>query len=88
MTDYEIQSDTWYHFAGIFNGLDDMKAYVNGVEVSGSYTGTATSYFHSENSGTLGKSGNPSDLFQGSIDDFRIYKRALSPSEIQILYNQ
>ncbi len=30
--------------------------------------------------------GNSSGYFNGSIDDVRVYDRALSPSEIQYLY--
>ena len=34
----------------------------------------------------IGRRGTASFYFTGSIDDVRVYNRALSPSEIQYLY--
>jgi PKD repeat protein len=86
VTDYTLQTGQWYHIVGVFENISSMKAYVNGVVTGGTYAGTATTYAIPNNVGTLGKTGNPSDLFKGSIDDFRVYNKVLSSAEIAALF--
>ena len=64
-------------------GTYTLKVYINGV-FGGSNTSTKTS---------LGSTSNPlnigvwSGYFNGKIDDFRIYDKTLTPTEVKRLYN-
>jgi hypothetical protein len=89
---YTVDSSTsvadgkWHYIAATYDGTT-MRIYVDGVQ-----TGSGTSF-----SGNLPtQAGNvrigadydttPANFFNGSIDDVRIYNRALSATEIQNLY--
>ena len=74
--------NTWTHVAVTLSG-NSTTMYVNGVAVA---TNTAMT-LHPTNLGIttqnyLGKSQYPDPAFNGSIDDFRIYSRALSAQEV------
>ena len=78
----------WQHLAVVINGVT-ASLYLNGEEV-----GTASDFqfvpmlISNMTSNLLGKSHYTADsYFQGSMDDFRIYNRALSASEITMLSN-
>ncbi|RLG34403.1 hypothetical protein DRN97_02520, partial [Methanosarcinales archaeon] len=83
-SDQSINNGEWHHVAGVFNG-STKALYIDGnLEKSKPYSGSLVS-----NSDPLffGKSTtewpNP---FSGSIDEGYIYKRGLTPEEIQELY--
>jgi hypothetical protein len=72
--------NTWSHLAATYDGAM-LRLYVNGIQVgaqsmTGSIVGT---------SGALSIGGNSvwGEHFAGSIDEVRIYNRALSAGEIQ-----
>lgn len=76
-------ASTWQHVACTFDGKT-VAIYVNGeLKRTNSYTGSI-----STNSGGLriGVNGSSNQDFSGSIDEARLYNRALSPSEITHLY--
>jgi len=60
-----------------------MDLYVNGVDDGGSYSGTGGSLSYSTGSSFIGGRGGSTMLFDGAIDDVRVYNRALSGEEIQ-----
>jgi len=73
--------NTWTHFVFKFDGTY-ANIYKNGTYVSQvAWTGTVFSYTGKENIGYGGSS-----YFAGSIDDVRIYNRALTAGEISGLY--
>ncbi len=72
----------WYDIVGIMNGSNIM-IYVNGVLTTG---GALTSLPTNNNSLQIGTNFN-AEYFNGTIDEVRIYNRALSPTEILGLYN-
>jgi glucose/arabinose dehydrogenase len=77
----------WTHLAGTYDGAA-VKLYVNGVQqFSTPLTGTiATSTNPIIIAGNInGPSAAPTELFNGRVDEPRIYDRALSASEIVIL---
>ena len=77
---------TWYFVAVTFDpavSSGKMILYKNGAAVS-SATSVATNTDTSVQIGAYGAA----NLFNGSIDDARIYNRALSPAEITALYSQ
>ena len=81
--DYESTTDlslnTWTHVAAVFNG-STVKFYVNGSLTntqSASVTmDTATTGF------VIGSSNNNERYFDGSLDELRVYDRAISDDEV------
>ena len=76
---------TWYFIAVSFDstvGSGTMKLYKNGTLVS-----TATSVPSNTETGLQIGSFGTGNLFSGSIDDARLYDRALTNTEISQLYN-
>jgi hypothetical protein len=66
-----------------------VTAYINGVAVA---TGNASGSLYYGGSqlwfiGTSWSGSSYQNPFSGSIDDVRIYNRALSPAEVMALYN-
>jgi len=87
-----LNLNQWYHVVGVFKSASEMEIYLNGVNDGGVYTGYAESLVYSNNPGSIGRKdcGNSTQApyyFLGSIDDVAIYNKALSQSEITLLYN-
>jgi RHS repeat-associated protein len=82
-----IQPNTWYHVAGVYDAAArTMTVYVNGVLDNGVLVGTvATSQVPSSMDVNIGRRPDTPALFNfiGTIDEVRIYNRALSQAEIQ-----
>jgi hypothetical protein len=89
-----VQNNRWYHFAATFDGANgSMKLYIDGalavqtnttLQLIGGYDpGWNPGIGIGSQSGTL--TVRPS--FDGLIDDVALYSRALSPAEIQSIYN-
>jgi hypothetical protein len=82
-TAYDAPVGVWRHFAWVFTGTD-MLGYVNGAlvyRIQNPVGPTNNAALFIGTSGTCGSS------LVGLIDEARIYNRALSPSEIQSVYN-
>ena len=80
--------DTWFHIVGSA-GSNGMKLYVNG-EADYEVVEDTTSFSVAASINTIGcrfYSTYYEKFLNGIIDELRIYKRALSPTEIEILYN-
>jgi glucose/arabinose dehydrogenase len=80
-----LQANTWYHVAGVYDAAaGTMTVYVNGQVDAGSQVGTVTSTQRDSTENVLiGRRANGGYLFNGRVDDVRIYDRALSAAEIQ-----
>lgn len=76
----------WHHVAMVIDGNGTPTAYVDGVS-AGSYPGTATIAPSSNITVIGGITGTTADTFTGSIDDVRIYNRALPLADILALYS-
>jgi hypothetical protein len=78
-----LSLNTWVHLAGTYDG-DTIRIYTNGVEAGnaafpGGYTPTVTPMW-------IGAADWAGACYMpGRIADFRVYNRAVSPSEIQFL---
>lgn len=82
-----INNNNWNHIVVTGNGTN-IVFYVNGVSYAGSGTMGAPGSGDSTRSLNIGQINNfGSSLFNGTIDDVRIYNRVLSPDEIKRLYN-
>jgi hypothetical protein len=73
----------WTHIVGI-KTENHIEAWVNGNYV-GQWNGTIGSLSNPSKNLEIGRSFNPS-YFNGSIDEVRVYNRALSSDEIKALY--
>lgn len=77
-----LSTGTWHHLAGVWDG-SVMRLYVNGVEAgSVSASGTLPAFTTPLRIGT---NGGLSEKFKGSMDNVKIYSRALTAAEIQSL---
>jgi hypothetical protein len=88
-----LQPNQWYFVAGTLEKVSPrtraMTLYVNGEPVSHLKTAEVVNYATDKMWFTIGgvdRGGWQS--FDGSIDDLRVYNRALSPAEIKALYQQ
>lgn len=78
------QVGEWYFLVGTYDGTN-VKLYVNSQLIKTlNATGILSSYNTYMN---MGNNTTADDFLQGSIDDIRIYKRALTQVEIDTLYN-
>ncbi len=80
-----MQPGTWYHVAGVYDAAaGSMTIYLNGQLDNGGQVGTVTSAQQDAPEGVLiGRRAGGGYLFNGRIDDVRIYNRALTAAEIQ-----
>jgi len=80
-----IKDDNWHHVVGTIS-LTTYYLYVDGV-LDG--TGSINAIQISNSTVKIGRySPSPIYYFKGTIDDVRIYNRALSAGEIQYLYTK
>jgi hypothetical protein len=78
VSDQDLPNRTWHHIAYVFDGMHHL--YVDGVKKGSSpqmppQTGKITSV-------RMGTFLPGLEMFKGSVDDLRIYKRMLSPVEV------
>lgn len=84
-----IDTNLWTHIVGVMETGNTGRIYVNGVlentgAIDAPITGTSHHYI-----GAINASGSGLiKFFNGSIDDVRIYNRALSDADVTELYNQ
>ncbi|MGR3855111.1 endo-beta-N-acetylglucosaminidase H [Chryseobacterium indologenes] len=73
-----LNANTWYHVAATYDG-SNMKIYINGVlDATKAQTGSV----NSTGAFNVGYLYNTSRNFNGKIDEVRVWKRALSQTEI------
>ncbi len=82
----------WSHLVMTWDGTNvaaNVGVYLNGVALSHSFNtnGVGSKVDDSSYSLTIGDNGSNTRYFDGEMDDFRVYNRVLSASEIQQLYN-
>ncbi|MBR9681548.1 MAG: LamG domain-containing protein [Candidatus Altiarchaeota archaeon] len=76
---------SWHHMAASFNGTS-LNLYLDGLEVSSSTT-NANMYYGSGGA-SVGRDGDYNgSFFAGSVDDVRLYDKALSSDAIYALYD-
>lgn len=76
---------TWYHYAVTYDSSDGgWVVYINGSEVD-SFTDALS--FGSGSGNRIGADDGDQQYWDGKIDDFRVYDRPLSSTEIQNLYD-
>lgn len=85
-----IQLNEWYYGVYVYDGLSSIyKLYLNGYLIDSNVSSIIPpSILDSLFFGRNALSPMPASLFNGCIDEIRIYNRALSQNEILDLYNQ
>ena len=82
-----IAPGTWHHIAAVHTrsgGTSTLKVYLNGQDVGGTTTNGSNSPNDNSIALTIGSRFSTSNaLFEGQIDDFRIWNDARTASEIQ-----
>lgn len=90
-----LASATWYHMAIVQNGFSPL-VYLNGVSLpltfsTASNTGAWVNSMGTVDTGRIGclnfNGGGNTTFFNGTLDDFRYYRRVLSQSEVWTIYN-
>ncbi|MFC1721128.1 LamG domain-containing protein, partial [Patescibacteria group bacterium] len=85
------QVGTWYHVVSVWDGATDsggMRFYIDGT-LNNTGASSVSSIQSSNLDGAIGDDpdGTHHYFFDGTLDDVRIYNRALSEDEIRQLYN-
>ena len=87
VTGGSVATGTWSHLVGVYTRQGSLKIYVNGVLAGTtslpSYDLAVNGFFHSS-IGSYNRS--TTSAYPGSIDEVRIYNRALSADEVAKLY--
>ena len=74
----------WHHIVNVYTGGVNSKVYVDGALVSTVASSSAQTMLINE----ISKSGGSKGGFNGSIDQVRIFNEALTPLEVQSLYEE
>lgn len=82
-----VVTQKWYLLTFVVRGATDIDIYIDCVDAGGSYSGNgSTQVAYSNVPGSIGRrdahTGNPPYYFNGSIDYFIAWNRALSQSEV------
>ncbi|MBD3361836.1 hypothetical protein GF358_03520, partial [Candidatus Woesearchaeota archaeon] len=82
--DVSVSTNEWAHITGVYNGTG-AYIYKNGI-LSGSDTTNVPTLEPTTSGVRIGR-WDGQEIFNGSIDDVRIYSRALTSTEVAGLYN-
>ena len=88
-SDEELNDGFWHHVVGVYDGSlasDNIKLYVDGELQSVTYNHTDNILDIPAQLSVGCNNGETGDCFSGDIDEVRIYNRALTPAEIEYLY--
>ena len=81
-----ISVGTWYHVVGVWNSSSsNIYLYVNG-QLIGTANESETPASGSGSTFQIGENNGGSSWFNGTLDDVRVYNRALSATDIETLY--
>ncbi len=82
-----IVTDTWYHLVAVYNETTHKaQIYINGrLDASATTTGTVSTSAGGLN---IGAAWDGASVFDGTIDEVKIYDFALSENQVKVEYNQ
>jgi hypothetical protein len=86
-----LATGVWYHVAGVASGPADMQLYIDCVAETGTYSGSGGSVQYTAAPGNIGRKDVATVApyyFQGTLDDFRYWNRALTQADIDALCNE
>ena len=82
-----ISPDTWYHLVGVYDSsTNTSEIWVNGV-LDTTIPSALTATPRENQLITIGANNLEGEFFKGTIDDVRIYNRALTSDDVEALYN-
>ena len=83
-----VDDGTWHHVAGVYEGpsTNVSRVYVDGA-LNGFYTLSDVPNTGTGSNWQIGEFFGSSTGFPGTIDEVRVYNRALSPAEVQLIVN-
>jgi hypothetical protein len=81
-----VTTGQWYHVAGVVDGTNALKIYVNGAEVSTVHPAFSGTFAALDSRIQIFNSPTGTQGTLGYCDDFGYWNRALSDAEILILY--
>ena len=70
----------WVHVGIVASGPNDMLFFFDGEAIGTTYSGSGTDMETAADSFLIGSS-----VYDGRLDDFRVYDRALSADEVSLL---
>lgn len=82
-----ISTNTWYHGAGVWNGVSSRSVFLDNVKVTNSNTVTALAGVDNVSVGKF-QTTSSVNYFDGSIEELGIWDVALTDSEINSLYRR
>lgn len=87
-----LSPQQWQHVAVVIRDVDDVSLFLSGCEETLTAGGQNETILYGSGVGQLGRAnaGSPAqaNTFDGLLDDFRYYDRALTDEEVNLLYNQ
>ena len=90
----DIANGNWHHVGFTYDGsTNTLKLYINGTEdaavdrIVDNSTNQITNVAYNFSIGCIFNYGLPEAFFNGQIDEFIIFNRSLSSTEVQALYN-
>jgi hypothetical protein len=86
--DLDDQTGEWIHVCAVIEDATDMTLYVNGENVGGAYEGSSNEPMDSDFPDDVARVGKWTSngityYFKGSIDEIKVWDRALSRSEVE-----
>lgn len=88
-----IKTKTWVHVVGVINGPTDMEIYINGCPTEVEYLGTGPDQIgYTDSLAVIGHNdyttgSRPDAFFDGKLDDFYFWDRAVTEEEARSLYD-
>ena len=85
-----LAANQWYTIAGVIRGQNDMDIYLDGIDDGGSYSGAGTTMDTSSGVPAFGRwpALSTDQYLTGNIEYVYLFNRALSASEISLLYRE
>jgi hypothetical protein len=83
-TDLSPNDGKWHHACAVQYSKSSAEMFFDGLSIG---TSTLTIGTVTTNQAAIGARGDGTALFNGALDDVRLYKRALRLVEVQYLYN-
>jgi hypothetical protein len=88
----DLAGNTKYHVVGVYDATaQTVSLYVNGVLEASTTTGTIPSSIGDDagqfHLGAEDHNNTPNNFYDGHIDEARVYNRALTPTEVDALYD-
>lgn len=88
----KLNLNIWYDITVIIKGSSNVDFYINCESESASFVGNGgtLAYSSGNSNSTIGRFARPSSTFayfNGYLDEFRMWNRALTPQDVEILHN-